>query len=155
MLYNYKKINILNKTDLPKGLLHKIIDLTRPKQLKVTPFNLLIIYRHNYKKTLSKLFIGKNIKLYYPFGGLAMSTSNGPLVIVNVARKFYPSYTKKNKKMGYLKYKINDKTEHFVSTLSHEFRHLINIKRRIKNSPKQETICDRYAMKMLKRWRKP
>ena len=171
MTYHYKNITILNKTSLTKGELHKIIDFTRPDEIKHTAFNLLIVYQDNYRKTIRELGLEKPYKLrrIYPISGCCTTNWKKvnkrwvyrPIVIITIERNFYPMNIKGNIEKGYLPYTVDTPAEDVIKVMTHEFMHIVHNKNPVGWEAYDEktydrlieSSCDRYALAKLIEWR--
>jgi hypothetical protein len=156
-LYKFHKINIINKIKAQMNLICEIINLCTPKKIKNYPLNILIIYRHNYRKSLKKCGVEKdfNLKRAYPFRGIAIHRYKNkkyyPLVIITIPKQ--SGYIKINgdKKRGYLSMTLFGNIEEFVACISYELYHCFQGVVKINFN---ETEADRYALSCLKKWRK-
>lgn len=155
-IYNHNKLRIVNNTKASTPLIINIIDMFIPKKIKNYPINILIIYRHNYRKTLKKINMEKqfNLQSAYPFRGVAIHTIHEnkykPTIIITISKQYYTLKIKGDKKMGYLPMMLHGNIEDFVVVVSHELYHCLQGK---ENRKYDETEADRYALSCLKRWR--
>jgi len=176
-IYTYKNITILNKTHLTSNILHRLINICRPKQIMNTPFNLLVIYQENYRKTLKKLGLEKShkLKLAYPIAGCYAPNYEKinklwvyrPIIIVTFKRKFYPWVFHVPSEDGYIQHDVDTIYEYIISVMAHEFMHIVLNKHPLINKhllkyyynvdlydKHCESICDRYAISKIMEWRR-
>lgn len=169
-IYTYKNIKILNKTNISKDTLHKLIDFCLPKEIRNLRINLLILNRYGFIKELKRLGVYdlEKLNLYgNPRAACCNEYYNGflgkvkyrPLIYITIPKKVSPHISKpmkEAKKKGYLTVDIDNRRECIIHLLSHEFKHaLINYKnnKNIGNT-RQETLADKYGIKKIKEWRK-
>lgn len=142
------------------------LDFCKPKKVKNTKILVVFINRKDYKKTISKLRLIDFYRVlkYAPFMGITehyytKTKEYLPIIYITIRKnndKYRCAITKKHvKNTGYLPMTLNGTIEDFISILSHELYHVVYEKAgKNLREPIEETMCDRYAIKKLKEWRR-